>query len=119
MIIGKFKHENGGYAGELYGLGLGVRDVTFSPVPAKLGKGPDFVLRTGPLEGFDGYELGAAWAKTSKKGKTYLSVKLDGPGLVAPIHCALTQQQDGSYVLAWNRKQAQAEADTEAEPAAA
>jgi uncharacterized protein (DUF736 family) len=40
---------------------------------------------------------------SEKKGKPYLSVKLDGPTLSAPIHCALIEQQNGSYGLIWNR----------------
>ena len=54
-------------------------------------------------------ELGAAWAKTSKAGKPYLSVKLDGPTLVAPINCALTKQANGPFALVWNRKDAKAD----------
>jgi uncharacterized protein (DUF736 family) len=105
MIIGKFTQQENGYMGSINTAGLGLADVTFSPVPAKQGSGPDFVILA---LGDDGqkFELGAAWAKTSKKDKPYLSVKLDGPTLVAPIHCALTKQGDGSYALVWNRKAA-------------
>ena len=76
----------------------------------KQGNSPDFVVFGAPSEEDGEFELGAAWAKTSKAGKPYLSVKLDGPMLIAPINCALTQQLDGSYALVWNRKDAKAEA---------
>jgi len=101
MKIGTFTEQEHGYIGWINAAGLRVADVMFSPVTAKQGNGPDFVvLADGDAEQF---ELGAAWAKTSKAGKPYLSVKLDGPTLVAPINCALTKQADGSYALVWNR----------------
>lgn len=103
MIIGNFTQQDDGYTGDIFGIGFGCRDVTFSPVPAKIGNGPDFVAISTPGEGTGEFELGAAWAKTSKKGKPYLSVKLDSPALNAPINCALTKQPDGSHVLVWNR----------------
>ena len=71
MIIGKFSKQDEGYAGNLFGIGFGVRDVALSPVPAKLGDSqPDFVVIATLPEEEDGvFELGAAWKKTSKKGK--------------------------------------------------
>ena len=104
MIIGKFTQQDEVYAGSLYGIGLACRFVTFSPVPAKHGNGPDFVVHGAPSEEDGEFEIGAAWAKTSKAGKAYLSVKLDGPSLVQPINCALTKQADGSHALVWNRE---------------
>jgi len=101
MMIGKFTQQGDSYEGSLYALGLSLRIVRFSPVPAKQGNGPDFVVlgETGGVT----FDLGAAWAKTSKAGKAYLSVKLDGPTLAQPINGALTKQQDGSYALVWSR----------------
>jgi uncharacterized protein (DUF736 family) len=103
MIIGKFTQQDDCYTGDIHGIGFGCWDVKFSPVPAKIGNGPDFVVITAPREASSEFELGAAWAKTSKKGKPYLSVRLDSPALVAPINCALTKQADGSHALVWNR----------------
>jgi uncharacterized protein (DUF736 family) len=77
MVIGKFTQV---YAGSIYSIGLAIPYVVFSPVPAKLGDSqPDFVVLGSPSEEDEEFELGAAWAKTSKAGKPYLSVKLDGP----------------------------------------
>ena len=56
--------------------GLKVMLVTFSPVPAKQGDGPDFVV-LGNDEQNGEYEVGAAWNRQSKSGKPYLWVKLD------------------------------------------
>ena len=106
MIIGKFTQQGDVYAGSLYGIGFMVRHVVFSPVSAKQGNGPDFVVTGAPFGDEPATQLGAAWAKTSKAGNAYLSVKLDSPVLVTPINGALTRQQDGSYALVWNRKEA-------------
>jgi uncharacterized protein (DUF736 family) len=100
MLIGTFTEAEDGYRGVITALALHVDDVIFSPVPVKQGDGPDFIV----LANDTLYEIGAAWKKTSKNGKPFLSVKLDGPTLVQPINCALTQQPDGSYGLIWNRK---------------
>jgi uncharacterized protein (DUF736 family) len=131
MMIGKFKaSKDGGYTGQLDALGLTVADMTFCPVKDKQGDGPDFIV-TGygewddaadidyllkfppgqPIPNPNTYEIGAAWKKISQKGKPYLSVKLDGPTLAAPIHCALTEQKDGSYHLIWGRKDEEASAE--------
>jgi uncharacterized protein (DUF736 family) len=110
MMIGKFTQQGEVYAGSIYGIGFAIPHVVFSPVPAKLGDSqPDFVVLGSPSEEDGEFELGAAWAKTSKAGKPYLSVKLDGPMLAQPINGALTKQQDGSYALVWNRKDAKAD----------
>lgn len=102
MKIGTFIEDGDGYSGSISTAGLSITYVTFSPMPVKQGSGPDFViLAEGESEQF---ELGAAWAKTSQKGKPYLSVKLDSPAFAAPINCALTKQANGSHALVWNRK---------------
>jgi uncharacterized protein (DUF736 family) len=116
MIIGNFTEQEQGYAGVITTAGLRVTGVQFRPVPVKQGSGPDFVV-FGTCDGddFDDFELGAAWTKTSKKGKTYLSVKLDSPALAEPINCALIAQANGSHVLVWQRK----DVDADEQPAEA
>jgi uncharacterized protein (DUF736 family) len=108
MLIGKFTEEGEGYQGWIEAFALKVDGVRIMPMTAKMGAGPDYAVIAytdgDMLDENEIYELGAAWKKTSKKGKPYLSVKLDGPTLPAPINCALTQQPDGSYGLIWNRK---------------
>jgi uncharacterized protein (DUF736 family) len=112
MIIGKFTQQDDGFIGWINTASLGIADVRFSSVPVKQGNGPDFiVLGTGDNGQF---ELGAAWAKTSKKGKPYLSVRLDSPAFVDPINCALTKQADGSHALVWSRKDADESAEEQA-----
>jgi uncharacterized protein (DUF736 family) len=125
MMIGKFTadEEGGGYTGELNALGLKIEDISICPVKDKRADGPDFmILGYGeppdvygidfakyppgvPIPNTNTYDLGAAWKKVSKQGKPYLSVRLDGPTLPVPIHCALTEQDDGSYHLLWRRRE--------------
>ena len=112
MIIGTFTQDGDDYEGWIEALGLRASTVRLVPVSPKQGTGPDYLIfgppQASPAESEQRFELGAAWRKTSKKGKAYLSVKLDGPTLAAPIHCALTEQ-DGSHVLVWSRNEANEE----------
>jgi uncharacterized protein (DUF736 family) len=68
MIIGKFTQNGTSYTGSIATAGLYIPDVNFTPVPAKRGDGPDFVVLGNTRA--ENFELGAAWAKTSKKGQT-------------------------------------------------
>lgn len=122
MMIGKFTAEGDGYKGCIEAFALKIDGVCIMPMTAKVGAGPDYVVfaytdAAMPKEN-EICELGAAWKKTSKKGKPYLSVKLDGPTMMAPINCALTQQQDGSYALIWTRKDKDAEHSADEQAAA-
>ena len=107
MMIGKFTQQGEGYTGWINCFRICLETVTFSPMPLKQGSGPDFVILARDLEE---YEFGAAWKKTSKASKPYLSAKLDSPTLPAPINCALIRQPDGSFGLVWNRKEREGEA---------
>jgi uncharacterized protein (DUF736 family) len=101
MIIGKFTHHetDDRYLGDIIAGFSVMHAVEFVPAA----RGPDYVVAT-PYG-----ELGAAWKKTSAKGRPYLSVRLDGPLLAKPIDCALVRQNDSAHVLVWSR-------DTRAEP---
>ncbi|HTT82015.1 MAG TPA: DUF736 domain-containing protein [Rhizomicrobium sp.] len=107
MIIGSFTEEgDGSYRGSISCFGLYVEDVTLAAVMPKRGDGPDFVVFSHDAADSQ-VEIGGAWNRVSeKKGRAYLSLKLDGPTLAAPINCALTRQPDGSYALLWNRPKA-------------
>jgi uncharacterized protein (DUF736 family) len=52
-------------------------------------------------------EIGAAWTKTSKEGRDYLSIKLDDPSFNAPIFASLFTDEDGkTFNLIWSRARA-------------
>ena len=49
-------------------------------------------------------EIGAAWTKTTKEDRDYLSIKLDDPSFTAPIFASLFADEDGKpFNLIWSR----------------
>jgi len=62
-------------------------------------KMPDYRVTTGHTD------LGAAWKRTSEAQNVYLSVQLDDPALLAPVHCALVKTGASlGYTLIWERR---------------
>ena len=49
-------------------------------------------------------EVGAAWTKKQKDGRTYLSCQIDQPGYPAPVPFAAFGRDDGGWDLNWSRK---------------
>ncbi|MBP7703770.1 MAG: DUF736 domain-containing protein [Caulobacter sp.] len=96
--IGTFtKSADGSYGGSIKTLTLGVKAVTLKPeAPSDNDKAPDFRIFAGQTE------FGAAWKKTSRENKDYLSVKLDDPSFPAPIFARLFDEDEG-YSLVWSR----------------
>ena len=96
--IGTFtKDDAGNYNGAIKTLTLNVKAATFRAVEDKENdKAPDFRIFSGQTE------FGAAWMKTSKEDRAYLSVKLDDPSFPAPIYASLVDADEG-YSLIWSR----------------
>ena len=102
--IGTFtKDDAGHYNGTIRTLTWNVEHATFRPVETDNAKGPDFRLFSGPSE------LGAAWKKTSRENRDYLSVKLDDPSFPAPIYASLVDADEG-YRLIWSRPEPKSKA---------
>ena len=98
--IGTFhKQADGSYAGAIKTLSLNVKAAQFRPSETDNEKGPDFRIFAGQTE------FGAAWKKTSRENRDYLSVKLDDPSFPAPIYASLVDADDG-YALIWSRSRA-------------
>jgi uncharacterized protein (DUF736 family) len=96
--IGTFhKGEDGNYAGAIKTLTLNVKSAQLRKAPKDNDKAPDFRIFSGQTE------FGAAWMKTSKEDRAYLSVKLDDPSFPAPIYASLVEVDDG-YGLIWSRR---------------
>lgn len=96
--IGHFTPAKDGYEGTIRTLTMNVkaRFVAVDKKPSD--KVPDFRICAGKAE------LGAAWSKkTNGDGEEYLSVTLDDPSLLAPVHTALFEK-DSKAQLVWNRK---------------
>ena len=102
MIIGKFQKEEKAFVGNILGLN--------APAPV--------CITSTDLKGIDytvtayGLDLGVAWKKTSAKGNSYLSIKLDNPFLQAPVNCALITQSEGQALI-WERDKPKAEEPAE------
>lgn len=61
-------------------------------------KSPDFRISAGDMD------IGAAWKKTSREGRAYISVKLDDPSFPAPVYATLSETETASeYTLIWSR----------------
>jgi uncharacterized protein (DUF736 family) len=117
MIIGNFTYDSGEgtYAGEITTLTLRRTGVKFLPAEKTGDKEPDYRI----VHEFDGMavELGAAWKRSSDRGRDYLSVMIDDPALPASINAALfpsTENEDAALV--WQR-QAKKAPVPEAKPA--
>lgn len=95
--IGTFKpQDDGSYTGAIRTLTLNVKAARLTPVTAQSENGPDFRIFAGTIE------FGAAWKKTSREDKPYLSVKLDDPSFAAPIYATLVEGEDG-HTMIWSR----------------
>ena len=95
--IGTFtKTEDGSYTGAIKTLTLNVKAAQIRPADKDNDKAPDFRIFSGQTE------FGAAWKKTSRENRDYLSVKLDDPSFHAPIYASLVDADDG-YHLIWSR----------------
>lgn len=95
--IGTFtKDDAGHYNGAIKTLTLDVKTATFRPADKDNERAPDFRIFAGKTE------FGAAWKKTSRENRDYLSVKLDDPSFPAPIYASLVDAEEG-YSLIWSR----------------
>jgi uncharacterized protein (DUF736 family) len=95
--IGTFAQNDAGeYTGSIKTLTLNVKLATFRKVEKDNDKAPDFRIFAGQTE------FGAAWKKTSRENRDYLSVKLDDPSFPAPIYASLVDADEG-YSLIWSR----------------
>lgn len=95
--IGTFAKSADGYTGAVRTLTLNVK-VKLVATAKDSENAPDFRIYAG------NYELGAAWKKTSKANRPYLSVTLDDPSLPATIYARLVEGEDGTHSLIWTRR---------------
>ena len=98
--IGTFtQHEDGSISGAIKTLTLNVKAAVLRPNEKSDDKAPDYRIFAGQTE------FGAAWKKTSRENRDYLSVKLDDPSFASPIYASLVDADDG-YALIWSRSRA-------------
>lgn len=91
MICGNFIPTDRGYTGEIRFFGAREK-VELVPVDGKDNdKAPDFRI----VAADDGrIEYGAAWQKTSKEGRDYVSLKLN-PVVAPPVYLRLFETEAG------------------------
>lgn len=96
--IGTFTaNSKGEFAGVIKTLTLNTK-ATLRPVDKDGEKSPDFRISTADMD------IGAAWKKTSREGRDYISAKLDDPRFPAPVYATLSESDTaGEYVLIWSR----------------
>ena len=96
--IGTFTaNSKGEIAGVIKTLTLNTK-TTLRPVEKEGEKSPDFRISTADMD------IGAAWKKTSREGRDYISVKLDDPSFPAPVYATLSETDTaGTYALIWSR----------------
>lgn len=95
--IGTFtSSENGVLNGTIKTLTLNVK-AAIRPSDKENDKAPDYRVFAGNVE------FGAAWKKTSREGRDYLSLKLDDPSFPAPIYASLIEGENGEHGLIWSR----------------
>lgn len=95
--IGSFtKQADGSYSGSIKTLSLNVKTAQLCANDKTDEKAPDFRIFSGSTE------FGAAWKKTSRENREYVSVKLDDPSFPAPIYASLVEI-DGGHSLIWSR----------------
>ena len=96
--IGTFTKSGDDFTGVVKTLALNVK-AKIARAEKENDKAPDYRIFAGATE------FGAAWKKTSKAEREYLSVKLDDPSFPAPIYASLVETEDGeSFSLIWSRR---------------
>lgn len=94
--IGNFTRDGANFTGAITTLALKAK-ATLQPNTKASDLAPDYRVYAG------GVEIGAAWLKTSKGERPYLSVKLDDPSFPGAIFCRMIEGQDGRHQLLWSR----------------
>lgn len=94
--IGNFTKDKTGYTGTIETLTCAPASVRITPVSKPNDQAPDHRVYRGASE------IGAAWSKTARNGRSYLIVILDDPAFSAPIQSRLVKAGRG-YTLIWSR----------------
>ena len=118
MIIGNFAYDadRDSYTGTITTLTLQRGQVVFRAIEKSAEKEPDY--RIVHEQGSDAaVELGAAWKRSSERGRPFLSVVLDDPALPSSLNAAMfLSDEDERATLVWQR-QMKKPASGEPEPA--
>ena len=94
-IIGIFTKTNDGFTGAIETGGFKV-NVAVTAIEKRGESAPDYRVFVGKAE------IGAGWARTSKGGRKFVSLKLNEPSFAGPIYANLIER-DGQHELIWSR----------------
>src|SRR5271154_1721881 len=114
MIIGTFKYDErtDSYKGDIVTLNFQLNGVDMTPTDKVSSKEPDYRVTARTATGL--VELGAAWKRTSDRGREFVSVSLDAPLLAAPVNAALfLDKNETDAALVWNRSKSKAKEQTD------
>lgn len=119
MIIGNFSYDSAhdSYSGSIRTLTFERTRLLVRPNQKSGEKEPDY--RIFHVVDGDEVEIGAAWKRSSERGRDFLSVVLDDPALPATLHAALfLAAQENMAKLVWTRAQKKSQKpDAEPPPA--
>jgi uncharacterized protein (DUF736 family) len=90
------KQKDGSFVGTMILPSLAGAVVKFLPVEKQTATGPACRVYIGE------FESGAAWKRTSKKGNSYLSVKLIDPSFDGKMIYPVLLKGDDGYSLDWS-----------------
>ena len=100
-VIGKFQSAGAEIVGEIYTINVSLSNVRIVKEDAPANEdAPNYRVYAGRAE------IGAAWNKTSRENRPYLSLKIDDPSFGAPLFASLFQDSPGEYNLVWTRSRA-------------
>jgi uncharacterized protein (DUF736 family) len=109
MIIGTFTYDENTdrFEGDIHTLSFQLTGVVIATTEKNNPEGPDYRVTARTATGQ--VELGAAWKRTSDRGRDFISVSLDAPLLAAPVNAALfLDKNETEASLVWNRKKPKA-----------
>lgn len=105
--IGFFRPtDEDGFTGEIGTLSLRARHIRIVADPHRASdKAPTHRVLCGRVE------IGAGWPPHAGEGRARLRLKLDDPGLPAPLYASLVEPGPGetAYPLIWSRRPASAD----------
>ena len=105
-LIGQFTRDDAGFVGNFETLLLN-QDIIIVPAePSDAENAPHYRVHVfDAMNNETGPEIGAGWKRTGEKAGEYVSLVIDDPAWMQPIHANLFQSGDdkSAWVLNWNR----------------
>ena len=101
MRIGTFTAANGGFAGHLHTLALGLKLTLVPAENSDSENAPDFRVIAGSHD--EAREVGAGWKHVGEKAGDYVAIQFDDPMFPAPLRANIFKDGDNHHHLVWSR----------------